>query len=1087
MTVIPLALAKALSDKLYDKQRAATHKVERLVLDALDNDDEHLIYELIAELATDYATSEKEASRIGGLVALAATAVALTHINIRPFLPQMVPPMVSALSDGESKVRYFACESLYNVAKVSRGQLLRWFNDIFDGLARVTSDSVKTVKDGADYLDRLVKDIVAEQAATCLDWYDGDEGPRLAFGLDRFVPLLAERMHTYKPSTRVYLIEWVRVLDSVPGLDLIGYLPEFLDGLVRFLSDPNDDVRNKTQSLLGELLAEIRECVDMQGVTDDDVSGRMRSFSVQGDVSPVSRRPSRAPSAAGSIPASARLGAQATATAAVTQHHHYYQRPGSRLGLGSEAVNRSTVSLMTSALAGHGMSEELRMAARRKKIRAERLALVNGGLVAAGSMVAIDFGRCVDILVPHLESNDQEIQGLALGWIYQFTWLCPDVMVRCVPRLVNAVLPSVSHPMPALRHTAEDVSHRLYDLVAEADSPRRHCEPLGRGERAVSPEAVSEGVGRSRTNSVLQNANSPVASDDDVSEMEAIGGEAAIDEPFNYEQAATAVMELFAKNVHEPTKVAGMRWLLLLHGKAPWRILTPEDMSFPVLLKMLSDGSEHVVKLDLELFAQISLYSQGESPGEPVYLLRFLGSLLQMFATDRVLLETRAALMVRQLCVVLDPQLVFCLFARLLNVPRFSAENGYEEEEGLADLEFISVMVQHLSWILVTAPETEPLRLLLREYNAELAVNVPSLSSIRDVVAKDSLVRRERGASLSPSNDAEREGGDSPVHRPTKLARPPVRGGRVPAPSVASRSSRNSVTDADKPRPGRPMPPLPQKRRQAELAALGVRGRSILANGLQRMELSVERSRMSHELFSSLFRAWSHNPAACLTLCLLSQHYAVASQLVTVFGSLTHDLTVSFLVQLDKLVQLVESPVFTYLRLQLLDPARHPELVRTLYGLLMLLPQSSAFAILRNRLSTIAMPGGVQFLSREALGQSVGDQQVHYHYHQWGNPAAEESGAVAGLLSGATGVAEAEVAELLRLLAVLAVHSDAGEPSAAGVLQMAADLQQAEPPGDDGRGSAPEDVANDAARFVEEYRAVRGKYARALAHSVTLK
>ncbi|KAJ2336887.1 hypothetical protein GGH91_005179, partial [Coemansia sp. RSA 2671] len=181
------------------------------------------------------------------------------------------------------------------------------------------------------------------------------------------------------------------------------------------------------------------------------------------------------------------------------------------------------------------------------------------------------------------------------------------------------------------------------------------------------------------------------------------------------------------------------------------------------------------------------------------------------------------------------------------------------------------------------------------------------------------------------------------------------------------------------------------------------------------------------------------------------------------------------------------SPVFTYLRLQLLDPARHPELVRTLYGLLMLLPQSSAFAILRNRLSTIAMPGGVQFLSREALGQSVGDQQVHYHYHQWGNPAAEESGAVAGLLSGATGVAEAEVAELLRLLAVLAVHSDAGEPSAAGVLQMAADLQQAEPPGDDGRGSAPEDVANDAARFVEEYRAVRGKYARALAHSVTLK
>ncbi|KAJ1879696.1 hypothetical protein LPJ66_011639, partial [Kickxella alabastrina] len=285
-SVIPAALAKALADKLYDKQRVATQKIERLVLDALDQDDEQKIYALIAELSTDYATSEKEAARIGGLVALAATAVALTHINIRPFLPHMVPPMVSALSDGESKVRYFACESLYNVAKVSRGHILRWFNDIFDGLARVTADSVKTVKDGADYLDRLIKDIVAEQAATCVDWYEdgcsdgggepcgggnaldgaaGVAGPRdriedakaaghglglgrshartgsslsstsnaarrkggarLAFSLDKFMPLLAERMHTYKPSTRLYLIEWVRVLDSVPGLDLIVHLP----------------------------------------------------------------------------------------------------------------------------------------------------------------------------------------------------------------------------------------------------------------------------------------------------------------------------------------------------------------------------------------------------------------------------------------------------------------------------------------------------------------------------------------------------------------------------------------------------------------------------------------------------------------------------------------------------------------------------------------------------------------------------------------------------------------------------------------------------------------------------------------------
>ncbi|KAJ2448892.1 hypothetical protein GGF42_004951, partial [Coemansia sp. RSA 2424] len=937
-----------------------------------------------------------------------------------------------------------------------RGHILRWFNDIFDGLARVTADSVKTVKDGADYLDRLVKDIVAEQAATCLDWYEGSPpppppavdssgqqrveeddlestesvarlkpppggGPRLAFSLDRFVPLLAERMHTYKPSTRLYLIEWIRVLDSVPGLDLITHLPEFLDGLIRFLSDPSDDVRNKTQSLLGELLSEIRECVEMQGLDDeeeeeerneedegeeedegdeggergkmredaggDEESRRMREDE-DGDEERGrlrARRPSRAPSAAGSIPprpGSRGVAGALSATSAVTpQHHHYVRRSG--------AASRSSVSLMTSALAtgGGGADEQRRMAARRSRIRADRQRQrqrqkqAGGGLLLVRAAAAIDFARCVDILAPHLESSDHEAQALALGWLCQFTWLCPQVLVRCVPRLVNAVLPSVSHPMPALRRTAEDVSLQLCDLVAAAAAPERRyvvvdpasnpasnpaafprlshphpplrksaaasvVEPAGAARHTTRPlppvttlaaspaMAPSPSIGASIGASI--GGGGDADDDDDVSDI----GDAyatttttvVIDEPFNYEQAATAIMELFAKNVHEPTKVCGMRWLLLLHRKAPWRILTPEDMSFPVLLKMLSDSSEQVVKLDLELFAQISLYSQrisqeegGEGEEEHSYLLRFLGSLLQMFATDRVLLETRAALMVRQLCHVLDPQLVFCLFARLLTMPRFSPgehseyasdndeddddEEGEEDEEeemgddGLADLEFISVMVQHLSWILVTAPETEGLRLLLREYNADLVQQMPLLPSTVDM-------------DKSRSIRSKLPGGPSPMSQQLK-----------------------------------------QRRQQhAEMAALGVRGRNILLSSLQRVEHSIERSRLSHSLFSSLFRAWSHNPAACLTLCLLSQHYAIGSELISVFGMLTpQDLTVSFLVQLDKLVQLIESPVFTYLRLQLLDPMQHPALLRALYGLLMMLPQSSAFAILRNRLSTVAM------------------------------------------------------------------------------------------------------------------------------------
>ncbi|KAI7558432.1 hypothetical protein KC319_g10601 [Hortaea werneckii] len=70
------------------------------------------------------------------------------------------------------------------------------------------------------------------------------------------------------------------------------------------------------------------------------------------------------------------------------------------------------------------------------------------------------------------------------------------------------------------------------------------------------------------------------------------------------------------------------------------------------------------------------------------------------------------------------------------------------------------------------------------------------------------------------------------------------------------------------------------------------------------------------------------------------------------------------LIQIDKLVQLLESPVFTYLRMQLLEPERFPYLYKCLYGLLMLLPQSSAFAALKNRLNSVSAIGYLHIAPR---------------------------------------------------------------------------------------------------------------------------
>ena len=106
-------------------------------------------------------------------------------------------------------------------------------------------------------------------------------------------------------------------------------------------------------------------------------------------------------------------------------------------------------------------------------------------------------------------------------------------------------------------------------------------------------------------------------------------------------------------------------------------------------------------------------------------------------------------------------------------------------------------------------------------------------------------------------------------------------------------------------------------------------------------------------LFIIMYECWCHNPVATLALCLLAQAYDLAASLVTHFALV--DVTVGFLMQADKLVQLLESPIFLQLRLQLLEvnAGYHPLLLKSLYGLLMLLPQSAAFSILSNRLSTI--------------------------------------------------------------------------------------------------------------------------------------
>ena len=74
--------------------------------------------------------------RNGGLIGLAGTAIAL-GVDIAPYMEKFIEPLLICFTDPETRVRYFSAECLYNIAKVSKGEILVYFNPIFDALSKV--------------------------------------------------------------------------------------------------------------------------------------------------------------------------------------------------------------------------------------------------------------------------------------------------------------------------------------------------------------------------------------------------------------------------------------------------------------------------------------------------------------------------------------------------------------------------------------------------------------------------------------------------------------------------------------------------------------------------------------------------------------------------------------------------------------------------------------------------------------------------------------------------------------------------------------------------------------------------------------
>ncbi|XP_069510892.1 protein VAC14 homolog isoform X1 [Ambystoma mexicanum] len=709
-------IVRALNDKLYEKRKVAALEIEKLVREFVAQNNAVQIKHVIQILSQEFALSQHPHSRKGGLIGLAACSIALGK-DSGLYLKELIEPVLTCFNDADSRLRYYACEALYNIVKVARGSVLPHFNVLFDGLSKLAADPDPNVKSGSELLDRLLKDIVTESNK---------------FDLVGFVPLLRERIYSNNQYARQFIISWILVLESVPDINLLDYLPEILDGLFQILGDNSKEIRKMCEVALGEFLKEIKK-------------------------------------------------------------------------------NPSSVK----------------------------------------------FAEMANILVIHCQGSDDLIQLTAMSWMREFIQLAGRVMLPYSSGILTAVLPCLSYDdrKKSIKEVANVCNQSLMKLVTPEDDETDEVRLFGLQHESNTDETNTN----KNTDPDGQLNTTNDTSFGNMSVFAQVGAERG---PVTLN--LDGIVQVLDRHLHDSaigmmTRIAVLKWLYHLYIKTPRKLFRHTDSLFPILLRTLSDESDEVILKDLEVLAEIASSPAGQtedqlpcdspdtrpkhselqvpapgkgaqssptgakgieySPSTPTmnsYFYKFMINLLKRFSSERKLLETRGAFVIRQLCLLLNAENIFHSMADIL----------LQEE----DLKFASIMVQTLNTILLTSSELFQLR--------------------------------------------------------------------------------NQLKDLKTPE--------------------------------------------SRNLFCCLYRSWCHNPVATVSLCFLTQNYKHAYDLIQKFGDL--EVTVDFLTEVDKLVQLIECPIFTYLRLQLLDVENNPYLIKALYGLLMLLPQSSAFQLLSHRLQCVPHP-----------------------------------------------------------------------------------------------------------------------------------
>lgn len=237
--VIPTSIEQNLAEKTYGKRRSGAMELQTFIQSHANPD----VSQIIQRLVDHFIRSTDTTRRKGGLVGLAALSISIKEKCVQ-HLEELLPPILSLLLDHESRVRYYACESLFNITKVVHVAVVPYFCTIYSRLCDLFGDLDVDVRNGAAVLDKLLHEAVARDSSARLD-------------LNGFVNVIEDRLPVRLSAVRMLNVSWIVFIDSLPQYSLIDRCPVFIPFFFDMLSDSAEEVRRKANASLRYFLKKV--------------------------------------------------------------------------------------------------------------------------------------------------------------------------------------------------------------------------------------------------------------------------------------------------------------------------------------------------------------------------------------------------------------------------------------------------------------------------------------------------------------------------------------------------------------------------------------------------------------------------------------------------------------------------------------------------------------------------------------------------------------------------------------------------------------------------------------------------------------